>query len=134
MRPCAGRSRALRESAWERSSRNSEEISGRTSRALPCPAIRSTESSDSPYMTRWVSIPGWAQKNRPVRSVIVATVGQRTTCVRRRRASTTVTAGYVETTTSGSCSAIERASGREPSRHSSLRASTRTGATLSSSQ
>ncbi len=51
-------------------------------------------------------MPGCAQKNRPVRSVIVATVGQRTAPVRRRRASTTVTAGYVETTTSGSCAAI----------------------------
>ncbi len=79
-------------------------------------------------------MPGCAQKNRPVRSVIVATVGQCTCCVRRKRASTTVTAGYVETTTSGSCSAIRLASGREPNRHSKLRANTRTGATDSSSQ
>ena len=79
-------------------------------------------------------MPGWAQKNRPVRSVIVATVGQRTTPRRRRRARTTVTAGYVDTTTSGSWSAITRASGRAPNVHSDKRAYQRTGATCSSSQ
>ena len=55
--------------------------------------MRSTEGIDSPYITRCMSMPGCAQKNRPVRSVIVATVGQRTAPVRRSRASTTVTAG-----------------------------------------
>ena len=55
--------------------------------------MRSTEGIDSPYITRCMSIPGWAQKNSPVRSVIVATVGQCTAPVRRSRASTTVTAG-----------------------------------------
>ena len=79
-------------------------------------------------------MPGCAQKNRPVRSVMVATVGALTTPVRRSRASTTVTAGYVETMTSGSCSAMLRASGREPNRQSRRRASTRTGATCFSSQ
>ena len=76
-----------------------------------------------------MSIPRWAQKNSPVRSVIVATVGHVIAPVRRRRASTTVTAGYVETTTSGSCSAIVRASGREPNRQSSRVAIARTGRT-----
>ncbi len=72
---------------------NSAEISGLTSCALPAPAIRSTGLIDSPYITRCMSMPGCAQKNRPVRSVIVATVGHWIAWVRRRRASTTVTAG-----------------------------------------
>ena len=59
----------------------------------PRPAMRSTDGIDSPYMTRCMSIPGCAQKNRPVRSVIVATVGQLIAPRRRSRASTTVTAG-----------------------------------------
>ena len=63
--------------------------------------MRSTEASDCPYMTMCMSMPRCAQKNRPVRSVIVATVGQRTAPVRRSRASTTVMAGYVDTITSG---------------------------------
>ena len=79
-------------------------------------------------------MPGCAQKNSPVMSVIVATVVQLIAPRRRRRASTTVTAGYVETTTSGSCLAIVRASGREPNTHSSQRASERTGSTHFSSQ
>ena len=55
--------------------------------------MRSTGDSDSPYITMCMSMPGCAQKNRPVRSVIVATVGHLTSPVRRSRASTTVTAG-----------------------------------------
>jgi hypothetical protein len=55
--------------------------------------MRSTDGIDSPYITRCTSMPGCAQKNSPVRSVIVATVEQRTSPVRRSRASTTVTAG-----------------------------------------
>ena len=85
--------RAARRRAGSGAARNSADISGRTSRTLPGPAMRSTEGIDSPYITRCMSMPGWAQKNRPVRSVIVATVGQLTSPVRRRRASTTVTAG-----------------------------------------
>ena len=79
VRPSSGSPSARRASAGQRGSRNSAEISGRTSRTLPRPAMRSTEDIDSPYITRCTSMPGCAQKNRPVRSVIVATVGQRTT-------------------------------------------------------
>ena len=93
MRPCSGRPSARRACSGQRGPRKSAEISGRTRRTLPSPAIRSTDGIDSPYITRCMSIPGCAQKNRPVRSVIVATVGQSTTLVRRSRASTTVTAG-----------------------------------------
>ena len=93
MRPSSGSPSARRASVGLRGSRKSAEISGLTSFTLPGPAIRSTERSDSPYITRCRSIPGWAQKNRPVRSVIVATVAQSISPVRRSRASTTVTAG-----------------------------------------
>ena len=75
MRPSSGRPSARRASVGQRGSRNSAEISGRTSRTLPSPAMRSTDDIDSPYITRCMSIPGCAQKNSPVRSVIVATVG-----------------------------------------------------------
>ena len=114
-RPSSGRPSARR--AVERAARLQE--LGRDQRAHELHAARARRCArpsgiDSPYITRCMSMPGWAQKNRPVRSVIVATVGQLTSPVRRSRASTTVTAGYVETTTSGSCSAIVRASGREP--------------------
>ena len=78
MRPSSGSPSVRRDSSGQRGWRNSAEISGATRRAEPCPAIRSTEGIDSPYMTRCMSIPGCAQKKRPVRSVIVATVGQRT--------------------------------------------------------
>ena len=93
MRPVSGSPSARRACSGQRAWRNSAEISGRTRRALPSPAMRTTEGSDSPYITRCMSIPGCAQKKRPVRSVIVATVGQATAPVRRSRASTTVTAG-----------------------------------------
>ncbi len=76
MRPSAGSPSARRASSGQRGSRNSAEISGRTRRAEPAPAMRSTEGIDSPYITRCMSIPGCAQKKRPVRSVMVATVGQ----------------------------------------------------------
>src|SRR5439155_22749 len=66
--------RARRACSGQRGSRNSAEIKGRTRRTLPRPAIRSTDGIDSTYMTMCMSIPRWAQKNRPVRSVIVATV------------------------------------------------------------
>ena len=92
-RPSSGSPSERRASAGGRGCRNSAEISGLTSFTLPRPAIRSTDGTDSSYITRCMSIPGWAQKNRPVRSVIVATVGHVTAPVRRRRASTTVTAG-----------------------------------------
>ena len=93
MRPLLGQAQRAPGLGGQRGSRNSAEISGRTRRTLPRPAMRSTEGIDSPYITRCMSMPGCAQKNRPVRSVIVATVGQRTSPVRRRCASTTVTAG-----------------------------------------
>ena len=93
MRPSSGRPSWRRDCCGQRGLRNSSEISGATSWTLSRPAMRSTEDSDSPYMTMCMSIPGCAQKNRPVRSVIVATVGHLTSPVRRRRASTTVTAG-----------------------------------------
>ena len=48
MRPCSGSPSARRAASGLRSCRNSEEISGRTSRTLPSPAMRSTGSSDSP--------------------------------------------------------------------------------------
>ena len=93
MRPSSGRSSDRRAASGERGSRNSADISGRTSLTLPGPAMRSTGETDSPYITRCMSMPGCAQKNRPVRSVIVATVGQLTSPMRRSRANTTVTAG-----------------------------------------
>ena len=133
-RPCSGRPSARRAASGQRGRRNSAEISGRTRRALPRPAMRSTEGSDCPYITMCMSMPRCAQKNRPVRSVIVATVGQPTAPVRRSRASTTVTAGYVDTTTSGSWRAIARASGRDPNTHSSQRVKVRIGSTRLSSQ
>ena len=93
IRPSFGRPSASRVSIGQRGRRNSAEISGLTSCTLPRPAMRSTEGIDSSYITRCMSIPGCAQKKRPVRSVIVATVGQLTMPRRRRWASTTVTAG-----------------------------------------
>ncbi len=93
MRPSSGSPSSRRVSVAQRGSRNSAEISGLTSCTLPSPAMRSTDGIDSPYMTRCMSIPGCAQKKRPVRSVIVATVVQEISPRRRSRASTTVTAG-----------------------------------------
>ena len=55
--------------------------------------MRSTDGSDSPYITRCMSMPVWAQKNSPVRSVIVATVGHAHDAASAQAASTTVTAG-----------------------------------------
>ena len=48
MRPCSGRPSARRQDSGERGRRNSADISGCTRRALPKPAIRSTNGSDSP--------------------------------------------------------------------------------------
>ncbi len=79
-------------------------------------------------------MPACAQKKRPVRSVIVATVGQPTMPVRRSRANTTVTAGYVDTITSGSYSVMVLASERAPNRQSSCLAIPRIGAMRFSSQ
>jgi len=92
-RPATGSPSAARASSEDRASRNAAEMSGCTSSTLSSPAIRRTESNESSYMARCRSMPGWAQKNKPVRSVIVATVGQSTIPRRRSRASTTVTAG-----------------------------------------
>ncbi len=107
----------------------------RTSWALPGPAIRSTAEIDSPYITMCMSIPGCAQKNRPVRSVIVATVGQRTApCAAQSRQHDRHGGVGRHDDVGVVLGDGLRASGREPSRHSSRRVSPRIGATCSSSQ
>ena len=77
-RPRAGRAARARLRSGSAAAGTPRRSAGARAARCPRPAIRSTEGIDSPYMTRCMSIPGCAQKNRPVRSVIVATVGQLT--------------------------------------------------------
>ena len=82
---------------------------------LPRPAIRSTDGIDSPYITRCMSIPGCAQKKRPVRSVIVATVGQSISprCAAAARARPSPPGRWTRSHR-GRARRSHRASGREP--------------------
>ena len=68
--PSAGSESARRASASERAARNAGEVGGLDHLTLPGPAICSTSSIDSGWVTKCRSIPGCAQKRRPARSVI----------------------------------------------------------------
>ena len=63
--PSAGSPSARRASARERAARNAGEVGGLAQRTLPGPAICSTSSIDSGWVTKCRSIPGCAQKLQP---------------------------------------------------------------------